>query len=422
MNRLFKNAWVFHDGGFSRENLAVSGSRIVSFDGGDIFEESDFTDCIIVPGFADVHVHFREPGFFYKESISSGSLAAARGGYTAVCAMPNLLPPPDSLENLKRELEIIKRDAVIEVVPYGCITKGRQGLELADLKAMAPFVAAFSDDGSGVDDARLLKEAMLQAKALGKVIAAHCEVRELAAGGYVNECEFQRLNGHKGISSASEYKMIERDLELAKQTGVKYHVCHVSAKESVALIRQAKADGIDVTCETAPHYLCLDDGCLKDDGRFKMNPPLRGIKDREALVEGLFDGTVDMIATDHAPHSAEEKSKGLKDSAMGVVGLETAFPVLYTELVKKKILPLKRLIEAMCVSPRRRFGLQGGLLAAGSLADLTVIDLNASFEINPENFLSKGKSTPFAGKKVFGSILLTLKNGRTVWKENTTKN
>ena len=295
-------------------------------------------------------------------------------------------------------------------------------MELADLKAMAPFVAAFSDDGSGVDDARLLKEAMLQAKALGKVIAAHCEVRELAAGGYVNECEFQRLNGHKGISSASEYKMIERDLELAKQTGVKYHVCHVSAKESVALIRQAKADGIDVTCETAPHYLCLDDGCLKDDGRFKMNPPLRGIKDREALVEGLFDGTVDMIATDHAPHSAEEKSKGLKDSAMGVVGLETAFPVLYTELVKKKNLPLKRLIEAMCVSPRRRFGLQGGLLAAGSLADLTVIDLNASFEINPENFLSKGKSTPFAGKKVFGSILLTLKNGRTVWKENTTKN
>lgn len=422
MNRLFKNAKVFHDGGFSQENLATKDGRIISFDSDDCFAESDFTDCIIVPGFADVHVHFREPGFFYKESILSGSKAAAKGGYTAVCAMPNLDPPPDCVENLGRELEIIRRDAVIDVVPYGCITKGRQGKSLADLRAMAPYVAGFSDDGSGVDDKEVVRQAMLEAKALGKVIAAHCEVKELVDGGYINECEFQRVNGHKGISNASEYKMIERDLDLAKETGVKYHVCHVSAKESVSLIRQAKADGVDVTCETAPHYLCIDDGFLRDDGCFKMNPPLRSVKDREALTEGFCDGTIDMIATDHAPHSAQEKSKGLRGSAMGIVGLETAFPVLYTELVKRKIVSLERLIDAMCVAPRRRFGLKGGSLKAGEPADLTVIDLNASFVINPDLFLSKGRSTPFAGKEVFGKILLTLKNGRTVWKENTTKN
>lgn len=422
MNRLFKNAKIFKNGNFSQETLAVKDGRIISFFNDESFAESDFTDCIIVPGFADVHVHFREPGFFYKESILTGSQSAARGGYTVVCSMPNLNPPPDNIENLMQELEIIKRDAIIDVVPYGCITAGRQGKKVADLRAIAPYVAAFSDDGSGVDDKEVVRQAMLEAKALNKIVAAHCEVRELVDGGYINQCEFQRVNGHKGISNASEYKMVERDIELAKETGVKYHVCHVSTKESVDLIRQAKRDGVDVTCETAPHYLCLDDSCLKDDGRFKMNPPLRSKKDREAMIEAFCDGTVDMIATDHAPHSASEKAQGLKNSAMGVVGLETAFPVLYTDLVRRGVVKLERLIYAMCVAPRLRFGLAGGRLDSGEAADLTVIDLNSAFVINPDQFLSKGKSTPFAEKEVYGKILLTLKNGRTVWKENTIKN
>ena len=375
-----------------------------------------FNNYVIFPGFCDVHVHFREPGFFYKETIESGSLAAARGGYTAVCAMPNLSPAPDGLETLKAETDIIEKDAVINVYPYGTITKGEKGEELSDMEQLAPFVCAFSDDGRGVQSEEMMRRAMLKAKQLGKVIAAHCEVRELAAGGYVNECEFQRLNGHKGISSASEYKMIERDLELAKQTGVKYHVCHVSAKESVALIRQAKADGIDVTCETAPHYLCLDDGCLQDDGRFKMNPPLRGIKDREALVEGLFDGTVDMIATDHAPHSREEKSRGLGESPFGIVGLETAFPVLYTGLVKEGILTLEKLVELLSGNPRRRFGLPL------EQEEYTVFEIKTPYEICGKDFLSKGKSSPFEGWTVYGKCKKTVCGGRTVWQETVQEN
>lgn len=422
LKRLLKNAKVFLDGGFVQRDIATGDGRIVSFESGDFDVESDFTDCIVLPGFADVHVHLREPGFFYKESILTGTRAAARGGYTVVCAMPNLDPPPDNLENLRKQLDIIKNDACIEVVPYGCLTRGRGGRAPADIKEMAPFVAGFTDDGSGLADSGLMREVMQMAKAADKIVAAHCECDWLVSGGYVNECDYARRNGHKGISNASEYEMVERDLRLAKETGAKYHVCHISTKESAALVRAAKADGVDVTCETAPHYLLLDDNCLREDGRFKMNPPLRSQADREALCLALSDGTIDMIATDHAPHSAAEKSRGLKASPMGVVGLETAFPTLFSGLVKRGLLTLERLVEVMCVTPRKRFGLKGGSLKTGENADLTVISLTNPFEIRPEDFLSKGKSTPFAGETVYGKILLTLKNGRTVWEDITTEN
>ena len=300
---------------------------------------------IIVPGLCDVHVHFREPGFSYKETIASGSAAAAHGGYTAVCTMPNLDPVPDSAEHLQVQLDAIKCGAAIKVLPYGAITVGERGEKLADMEAMSDKVCAFSDDGKGVQNDEMMREAMTAAKRLGKIIAAHCEDNSLLFGGYIHDGEYAKAHGHRGISSASEYKQIERDLRLAEETGCAYHVCHISTKESVELIRQAKARGVDVTCETAPHYLVLCDEDMQEDGRFKMNPPLRSLEDKQALIEGIKDGTIDMIATDHAPHSAEEKGRGLEKSLMGVVGLETAFPVLYTELVTKNIITLERLVE-----------------------------------------------------------------------------
>lgn len=364
---------------------------------------------IIVPGLCDVHVHFREPGFSYKETIASGSAAAAHGGYTAVCTMPNLDPVPDSAEHLQVQLDAIERGAAIKVLPYGAITVGEKGEKLADMEAMSDKVCAFSDDGKGVQNDEMMREAMTAAKRLGKIIAAHCEDNSLLFGGYIHDGEYAKAHGHRGISSASEYKQIERDLRLAEETGCAYHVCHISTKESVELIRQAKARGVNVTCETAPHYLVLCDEDMQEDGRFKMNPPLRSLEDKKALIEGIKDGTIDMMATDHAPHSAEEKGRGLEKSLMGVVGLETAFPVLYTELVKKNIITLERLVELMSFKPKERFGIDTN-------NDFAVFDISEAYKIDPENFLSMGRATPFAGREVFGRCLLTVHNGKVVYK------
>lgn len=364
---------------------------------------------IIVPGLCDVHVHFREPGFSYKETIVSGSAAAAHGGYTAVCTMPNLDPVPDSAEHLQVQLDAIERGAAIKVLPYGAITVGEKGERLADMEAMSDKVCAFSDDGKGVQNDEMMRGAMTAAKRLGKIIAAHCEDNSLLFGGYIHDGEYARMHGHRGISSASEYKQIERDLRLAEETGCAYHVCHISTKESVELIRQAKARGVDVTCETAPHYLVLCDEDMQEDGRFKMNPPLRSREDKQALIEGIKDGTIDMIATDHAPHSAEEKGRGLEKSLMGVVGLETAFPVLYTELVTKNIITLDRLVELMSFKPKERFEIDTN-------NDFAVFDISEAYKIDPEDFLSMGRATPFAGREVFGRCLLTVHNGKVVYK------
>ena len=364
---------------------------------------------IIVPGLCDVHVHFREPGFSYKETIASGSAAAAHGGYTAVCTMPNLDPVPDSAEHLQVQLDAIKRGAAIKVLPYGAITVGEKGERLADMEAISDKVCAFSDDGKGVQNDEMMREAMTAAKRLGKIIAAHCEDNSLLFGGYIHDGEYAKAHGHRGISSASEYKQIERDLRLAEETGCAYHVCHISTKESVELIRQAKAHGVNVTCETAPHYLVLCDDDMQEDGRFKMNPPLRSREDKEALIEGIKDGTIDMIATDHAPHSAEEKGRGLEKSLMGIVGLETAFPVLYTELVTKNIITLDRLVELMSFKPKERFGIDTN-------NDFAVFDISEAYKIDPEDFLSMGRATPFAGREVFGRCLLTVHNEKVVYK------
>lgn len=361
----------------------------------------------IFPGFCDVHVHFREPGFSYKETILSGSRAAAHGGYTAVCTMPNLDPVPDSPEHLQPQLDAIRKDACIAVYPYAAITKGEQGRVLSDMAALAPKVIAFSDDGRGVQDPGMMEEAMVQAKALGKLIVAHCEDNSLLRGGYIHDGAYAKAQGHRGICSESEWVQIARDLELAKKTGCRYHVCHISTKESVEIIRKAKAEGVDVTCETGPHYLIMDDSDLQEDGRFKMNPPLRSAEDRQALIAGIQDGTIDMIATDHAPHSQEEKSRGLEKSAFGIVGIETAFPLLYTYLVEKGIISLEKLIELLTVNPRKRFGIiQDGF---------TVWDLKAVSTIDPKDFLSMGKATPFTGWQVHGKCMATVCGGKIAY-------
>ena len=364
----------------------------------------------VFPGFCDVHVHFREPGFSYKETILTGSMAAAAGGVTSVCAMPNLDPVPDSLEHLSAELEAIKKAGLIDVFPYGSITVGEKGEELADLDAMAPYVCAFSDDGRGVQSEGMMREAMKRAKALGKMIAAHCEVNDLLKGGYIHDGGYARAHGHRGICSESEWAQIARDVRLSKETGCPYHVCHISTKESVDIIRKAKAEGVDVTCETGPHYLIMDDSWLQEDGRFKMNPPIRSAEDRDALIEGIKDGTIDMIITDHAPHSAEEKARGLEKSAFGVVGLETSFSACYTHLVKTGIITLERLAELMITRPRERFGLPL------DPRDLSVWDLDEKFTVDPSRFLSKGRATPFEGMELYGACYLTLHQGRTVYK------
>ncbi|MBE6771807.1 MAG: dihydroorotase [Ruminococcaceae bacterium] len=377
----------------------------------------EFNNCAVFPGFIDVHVHLREPGFSYKETVESGSRACARGGYTTVCSMPNLNPVPDSFDNLNAQLELIKNGAAMRVVPYGSITVGQNGEKLSDMAAMAPYVCAFSDDGKGVQSEEMMREAMKTAKSLGKMIVAHCEDNSLLNGGYIHDGKYAAEHGHRGICSESEWKPIERDLKLAAETGCAYHVCHISTKESVELIRKAKAAGVDVTCETAPHYLILSDKDMQEHGRFKMNPPLRDETDRLALIEGICDGTIDMIATDHAPHSAEEKGRGLEKSAMGIVGIETAFPLLYTYLVKQNIITLDRLIELMSTNPAKRFGFDNSI----DSGNFTVFDLNSKYTINPDDFLSKGRATPFEGYEVYGECLMTVSGGKTAWQKGADK-
>lgn len=422
MRVLLTGGTVFHDGGFQPLDIAISQGRIVSVspslprDGASVIELNHLS---VVPGFVDVHVHLREPGFSYKETVASGTAAAAAGGYTAVCAMPNLDPVPDCLEHLQAERDAVARSAAVHVCPYGAITRGEKGGELADLAAMAPGVPGFSDDGKGVQSEDMMRRAMELAKKLDRPIVAHCEDESLLASGWcVHDGTFAKRNGLSGNDPASEWKQVERDLRLVQETGCRYHVCHVSTKESVALIRRAKAEGLPVSCETGPHYLILCDEDLQDDGRFKMNPPIRSAADRDALVEGLLDGTVDCIATDHAPHSAEEKAKGLRGSLNGVVGLECAFPVLYTELVKTGKVPLDVILKALCVNPRRIFGLPGGAIEAGRPADLTVLDLNRPGVVNPEKFRSLGRATPFAGRRTDAAVVMTICNGKIVYQED----
>ena len=414
---LFPSATVFTENSVKKCDMQFDGASLSVFEG-DVPSLSAFSSVVpnvnIFPGFLDVHVHLREPGFSYKETILTGTRAAARGGYTSVCSMPNLNPVPDSVENLKEQLDVIEKDACISVYPYGAITVGEKGEVLADLEGMAKKVIGFSDDGRGVQSEDMMREAMMRAKALGRIIVAHCEDNSLLRGGYIHDGEYAKAHGHRGICSESEWGQIARDLKLVKETGCAYHICHVSTKESVELIRQAKAEGIDVTAETAPHYIILDDSKMEEDGRFKMNPPLRSPEDREAMLRGVLDGTIDMIATDHAPHSAEEKSRGLEKSAMGIVGIECAFPLLYTHLVKTGVMSMERLLELLVYNPRKRFGIKD----EGSF---TVFDLDSEYVISPEDFVSKGKSTPFVGHSVFGECVMTVAGGKVAYENEKYK-
>ena len=413
---VFENAVYYTAEGFRKGTVTVSDGKVFLSPAVSVTED-EIDGKVILPGLADAHVHLREPGFFYKESIATGSESGARAGYTALFAMPNLNPVPDSLSHLREEQDAISRTAKTGVYPYAALTVGERGEELSAIEEIAPHVIGFSDDGRGVQSEALMREAMLRVKACGKVIAAHCEVNDLLRGGYIHDGAYARTHGHKGICSESEWKMVERDVALAEETGVSYHVCHVSAKESVEIIRRAKARGVDVTCETAPHYLLLTEDDLEEDGRFKMNPPIRTAEDRAALVEGLADGTVDMVATDHAPHSDEEKSRGLAGSLMGVIGLEFAFPVLYTGLVATGRISLHRLVEAMSAAPLARFGLPGGDIRDGAPADLAVFDLSREWTVRGRDSASKGSSTPFEGMKVRSKNTMTILNGEIIWKE-----
>ena len=423
MKTLFTNGNIFTRNGFEKKNFTIEESSIRVLNSAvdcSLFDTIiDCTDKYIVPGFVDVHVHLREPGFFYKETIKTGTKAAAKGGYTTVFTMPNLKPAPSTYATLKQQLDIIEKDACIKVIPYGTITMDQSGRgELAQMEEIADYVCGFSDDGKGVQKDELMKEAMLKAKSLNKPIVAHCEDETLLFNGYIHKGEYAKIHGHDGICSESEWRQIARDIELVKETGVKYHVCHVSAKESVEIIRQAKKQGVDITCETGPHYLVLTDSDLQENGRFKMNPPLRANEDKDALIAGLLDGTIDMIATDHAPHSKEEKSKGLKGSAFGIVGLETAFSILNTYLVKQNILMLEQLIDLMCIKPRKRFDLPEVYIENDYPADFTILDLDIQGKVDSETFVSMGKSTPFDGYDIQGEVVQTYVDGNLVYSKN----
>ena len=408
MDLILKNGFVYENGGFVKKDLYVKDGKFSDT----LPKEAETLNIegkYVFPGFCDVHVHFREPGFSYKETIKSGSYAAAKGGYTTVCTMPNLNPVPDDFENLKKQLDIIEKDACINVIPYGSITVKQEGEILSDMESMKDYVCAFTDDGKGIQSEELMEKAMLISKDMGKMIVAHCEDNSLLKGGYIHDGEYAKEHSHRGICSESEYGPVIRDIQLSKKTGCSYHVCHISAKESVEAIREAKKNGVDITCETAPHYLVLDDSDLKEEGRFKMNPPLRAEADRVALLKGINDGTIDMIATDHAPHSEEEKSKGLEKSAFGITGIEIAFPVLYTKLVKEGKVSLEKIIELLGVNPYKRFGFE-------KKCDFSIWNLEEEFTVNSDEFLSKGHATPFEGVKLFGKCIRTVCNGKTVYK------
>lgn len=421
MTLLIKNALTYIDKTFKKSDVLIKDGRIHSLAVSILSESVDrVVDAqdkyFLIPGFVDVHTHLREPGFSYKETIKTGSMAGAKAGYTDLCTMPNLNPAPDNAEHLKAQTDIIDRDAVIHVLPFGTITKERKGVgEIIDFESIADQVAGFSDDGTGVQTEELMKQAMTKCAKLGKIISAHCEVNDLLKGGYIHDGVYARTHNHKGICSESEWAQIERDCCLAEETGCQYHVCHISTKESVDIIRKAKARGVKVTCETGPHYLTMCDEDLQEDGRFKMNPPLRAAQDKQALIEGVLDGTIDVIATDHAPHSAEEKSKGLEKSAMGVVGLETAFAVLNTKLVKTGIITLEKLVEMMSVRPREIFGIDGGEIKEGAVANLALLDVDKEWTVNPDNFVTMGRATPFEGWKLQGENLLTIYRGEIVY-------
>ena len=419
MRILLINGIAFIDEKFQRKDILIEDGKIIKIE--DVIDEKADREInvkgkYIFPGLIDVHTHLREPGFEYKETIATGSMAAAKGGFTSICAMPNLNPVPDSLENLNPELEAIEKDAVVHVYPYGSITVEEKGEKLSNMEELADKVVALSDDGKGIQDENMMKEAMIKAKSLDKLVVAHCEVNSLLRGGYIHDGEYARLHGHKGICSESEWGEIKRDVRLAKETGAKYHVCHISTKESVEIIRNAKKEGTDVTCETCPHYLVLNDMDLKEDGFWKMNPPIRGAVDQVALLNGLKDGTIDMIVTDHAPHSLEEKTRGLEKSLMGIVGLETSFPLIYTHLVKNNVISLEKALELMNTNPRKRFGI-GTEIKIGENADITVFDLNKEYTIDSSKFASKGRNTPFNGMRVFGKCEMTIVSGKIVWEE-----
>lgn len=421
MTLLIKNALTYIDKTFKKSDVLIKDGRIHSLAVSILSESVDrVVDAqdkyFLIPGFVDVHTHLREPGFSYKETIKTGSMAGAKAGYTDLCTMPNLNPAPDNAEHLKAQTDIIDRDAVIHVLPFGTITKERKGVgEIIDFESIADQVAGFSDDGTGVQTEELMKQAMTKCAKLGKIISAHCEVNELLKGGYIHDGTYAKTHNYKGICSESEWAQIERDCRLAEETGCQYHVCHISTKESVDIIRKAKARGVRVTCETGPHYLAMCDEDLQEDGRFKMNPPLRAEQDKQALIEGVLDGTIDVIATDHAPHSEEEKSKGLEKSAMGVVGLETAFAVLNTKLVKTGTITLEKLVEMMSVRPREIFGIDGGEIKEGAVANLALLDVDKEWIVNPDNFVTMGRATPFEGWKLQGENLLTIYRGEIIY-------
>ncbi len=411
MTYYLRNAQIYKDGGFLEGDLFLSdGTLVSSFEG---VPSVTIDNAYIFPGFADVHVHLREPGFSYKETVATGSAAGAHGGYVHLVTMPNLNPVPDSIPHLNEQRVLIERDAVVNVYPLGSITVGEKGEQLSDIAGMAPYVVGYSDDGRGVQSEEMMRSAMMEIKKTGRILAAHCEVNDLLFGGYIHDGKYCAEHGHKGICSESEWKEVERDIALSKETGCPLHICHISTKETVELVRRAKAEGVDVTCETGPHYLVLSDKDLKEEGRFKMNPPLRDESDRLALIEGVKDGTIDMISTDHAPHSAEEKSRGLAGSLMGVVGLETAFAECYTHLVKTGVITLEKLIELMCVAPRKRFG-----LCEGDEKSFCIFDLEKEYTVDPMNFVSMGKSSPFTGDKVYGECLVTVVNGKAVYEKS----
>lgn len=421
MTLLIKNAVCYIDKAFKKQDVFIKDGIIHSLGVSLSLDNIDRTidamgKYFLIPGFVDVHIHLREPGFSYKETIKTGTMAGAKVGYNVLCTMPNLNPPPDSVENLKVQTDIIDRDAVIDVLPFAAITKGRKGVgETVDFASLADKAVGFSDDGTGVQTEALMKQAMTECAKLGKIISAHCEVNDLLKGGYIHDGEYAKAHNHKGICSESEWAQIERDCRLAEETGCQYHVCHISTKESVDIIRRAKARGVKVTCETGPHYLTMCDMDLQEDGRFKMNPPLRSAEDRQALVDGVLDGTIDVIATDHAPHSADEKSKGLAKSAMGVVGLETAFAVLYTKLVKTGVITFEKLVEMMSVRPREIFGIEGGVIREGAPANLCLLDTEKEWIVEPEKFVTMGRATPFENWKLQGENLLTILRGEIVY-------